>query len=194
MLRESWSLECKCMSEHYAARLGNVWVTVSAIHSPYFLLGYSAGVCLDRELIWLKNCNMGHFTAVSYLPSPCHFNTKHLSPLVRNYPSQPFTSWQTSFPPFPTHHNRKLCFLFDMCLEFLCLHLNCKADRIKPSLNALCDVLAENTQALWDDTCHPPSLQSCPHFTLTDEGWCCLITQDPCQGGRGERRLTLPWG
>ena len=104
---------------------------------------------------------------------------------MRDYPSQPLAVWQTSFPPYPTHQNRKLCCLFDTCLEVLSLHLNCKAGRIRPSLNALCDVLAENTRALWDDTCHLTSLQSCLRFTLTDEGWCCLITQNPCQRGRG---------
>lgn len=51
-------------------------------------------------------------------------------------------------------------------------------------MNALGDVLAENTKALWDDMRHLPSLQSCLFFTLTDKGWCCLITQNPCQGGR----------
>lgn len=160
-----------------------------------FLLWYSTAVCLDTVHIWLKNCNVGHFTAC--LVSFISMSVKHKSFITigtRLYPS--FTSWQTSFPPFPTPHNRKLCCLSDMCLESLRLHLNCKAVRIRPSLNALCDVLAESTQALWDDTCHPPSLQSCLHFTLTDEGWCCLITIDPCQGGReqGWRRLTLAWG
>lgn len=55
-------------------------------------------------------------------------------------------------------------------------HLNCNAGKTGLSLNALCDVLAANTQALRDGTCHPLSLQSCPHFTLTDEAWFCLIT------------------
>ena len=150
------------MSEHYAVRLGKAGMTVSAIHS---LLIFCWAVLLHVILTQI----IYHYTQEAILHSHSPFDRHHF--LL----SQPTIIGNCTFS-------------FDMCLEFLSLHLNCKAGRIRASLNALCDVLAENTQALWDDTCHPPSLQSCPHFTLTDEGWCCLITQDSCQGGRGETR------
>lgn len=158
-------LECKCMSEHHAVRLEDVLDdSICYTLSTYSLLCYSAGVCVDREHIWLKNCTMGHYTACLTSSISMSFDSilHKLSPFDRHrfLVSQPTTigNWH----------------LFDLCLEFLCLTLNCKAGRIRPSLNALSNVLTKNSQALWDDTCHPPSRQSCPHFTLTDKAWCML--------------------
>lgn len=46
----------------------------------------------------------------------------------------------------------KMRFLFHVCQESL------KAARNTPRWERRCDVLAENTAALWDDACHAPSL------------------------------------
>lgn len=59
---------------------------------------------------------------VSSLSSPSRLNTNHLRPQrVRNYPSQPFTAWQTSAPHVTQLQLEIACFLFlfDVCQEFL---------------------------------------------------------------------------
>lgn len=72
----------------------------------------------------------------------------------------------TSVPRSMSNQNRKLrSFLWHLSSQFLSLRLQ-KAVRIQP----LCDI---SSPAQWNDMCHVVSLQSHPHFTLTNEGGCC---------------------
>lgn len=107
MLKGSWSLECKCMSEHYAMRCFG-WQ-----YPPYTLYLLFVGlsrwcVCLDRVYIRLNNCNMEHFTTCLIYSISMSFLRKSFITIGRRlYPSQLFTLWQASFPPFPALLNRK---------------------------------------------------------------------------------------
>lgn len=114
--------------------------------------------CDRRAAIW------DILQPVSNPSSQCWFNTKHLLlQLVSG-----FILHNNS--PFDRHHFLVSCptrigncaLLFDI----LSLRLQ-KAVRIQP----LCDI---SSPAQWNDMCHVVSLQSHPHFTLTNEGGCSL--------------------
>lgn len=105
---------------------------------------------LYLQRVWIRS-TIGERTAVrdilqpvQYTPPPSHFKTNHLSSIT--------ITRQALFPPFPIHHNQKMCRLQHLSsLRRSSFHG--KTGRTRP-LNALCDVLAENTPALPEDTRH----------------------------------------
>lgn len=133
------------MSEHHAVRLGRICddSICSLLTSCWAILL----VCLwTRSTLDRRTAAWDILQPVQYPPPPSHSKTNNVSGTERD-------SILHNQSPFDKHHfllsqptTIRKCAVSDACLEFGSLHLNCKASRIRPSLNALCDVLAENTR------------------------------------------------
>lgn len=93
---------------------------------------------------------------VSSLSSPSRLNANHLPPQrVRDYPSQPFTAWQISAPHVTQARIGNCTFSFSLWRVSGVLKSN---EKHGDALKGGCDMLAENTAALWDDTRHAAPL------------------------------------
>lgn len=125
---------------------------------------------------------------VSSLSSPSCLNTNHLLPQrVRDYPSQPFTAWQTSAPHVtqPRLEIARFLFLFDVCQGFL------KAARNTPSFERLVWYVGwkHGGPVGW----HVPCGSSLARPSSSRNSWSLVSPDKLSQGGIG-CGLTFPLG